>query len=126
MAINYTMTVEDGILSVKASGFDESLAEVEQYGMAVIRETKKTGVRKVLCDELDLQYRLMTFDTFAAAEFIVENAPEIAANGRVAIVCNPRDIEDAVFFENIVVNRGMTLCVFKDTERARTWLSELI
>jgi hypothetical protein len=125
MAISYTMTVDDGVLIVKTSGFDESLAEVEQYGMAIIRETLKTGVRKVLCNELDLQYRLVTFDTFAAAEFIVENAPEIAASGRVAIVCNPRDIDDAVFFENVVVNRGMTLRVFKDTATARTWLSEL-
>jgi hypothetical protein len=126
MAINYTMTVEDGILVVNASGFDESLAEVEQYGMAIIRETLQSGVRKVLCDELDLRYRLVTFDTFAAAEFIVENAPDIAANGRVAIVCSPRDIDDAIFFENVVVNRGMTLRVFNDTELARTWLSELI
>jgi len=36
VAIRYEMTVEDDLLFVAASGFDESLDEMEGYGMAVI------------------------------------------------------------------------------------------
>lgn len=120
MAIHYTTTVTDGILRVKSSGFDESLAEVQQYGMAVIAACVQTGVSRVLCDELELQYRLSTVDTYLAAEFIAANAPSVA---QVALVCNPAQIADARFWETVAVNRGLSVRAFRDTDSAMAWLT---
>lgn len=57
---SYTTTVEDDTLLVRTSGFDESLAEVQGYGMAIISACIQHGVTRVLCNELHLEYRLGT------------------------------------------------------------------
>jgi len=119
MPIHYTITVADNTLLVTASGFDESLAQVQQYGMAIIDACKQSGATRILCNEVDLEYRLDTVDTFRAAEFIAANAPRV---GRIALVCNPRHLVDARFFEDVAVNRGLLVRVFKDLDVARHWL----
>ncbi len=119
MAIRHTMWVENGTLVVRASGFDESLAEVERYGAAVIAACRAHGVTRVLCLEQELEYRLSTLDTFRAAEFIAEHAPKV---GRIAIVCAPGSLPDGQFWENVVVNRGLTAAVFADAIAADHWL----
>jgi len=121
MAIRYTTAVEGDTLLVHASGFDESLAEVEEYGLGVIRACQQVGVTRVLCNELELEYRLGTIDTFRAGEFISEHAPAVT---RAAIVCNPKQIADARFWETVVVNRGLQVRVFTDTNAAARWLKE--
>lgn len=119
MAIHFATTVQGDTLFVKASGYDESLAEVEQYGLAVITECLKHGVTRVLCDERELEYRLNTFDTYEAAGVVAEHAPHVA---RVAIVCQPRMLPDALGWETFAVNRGLTVRVFDDLDEARNWL----
>ena len=121
MSISYTTSFSDGIVFVHASGFDESVEEVKSYGMAVVAACAQTGTSLVLCDELELDYRLGIFDTYAAAEFLASQAPSIS---RVAIVCAERFIDDARFWENVVVNRGLTVRAFTDLEAARGWLCE--
>jgi hypothetical protein len=115
------MKEEDNLLVVNASGFDESLEEVEQYGLAIVNACKAGNYTRVLCNEFELEYRLSTLDTFKSAEFIVAQAARV---GRVAIVCNEKFIEDAKFWETVAVNRGLTVRVFKSTEAARKWLGE--
>lgn len=119
MAIHYTLAIEDDILVVHASGFDESLEQVEQYGLAIIQAAVQNQVTHVLCNETDLVYQLDTMDTYQAAEFIALNAPHVA---RVAIICNPKFILDVQFWENVVVNRGLTARFFKDADSALLWL----
>ncbi len=119
MAIRYAMQVEEGTLVVRASGFDESLAEVEQYGAAVIAACRAHGVTRVLCLEQELEYRLSTLDTFRAAEFVALHAPKV---GRIAIVCAAASLPDGQFWENVVVNRGLTAAVFADPVAADHWL----
>ncbi|ACF43882.1 conserved hypothetical protein [Pelodictyon phaeoclathratiforme BU-1] len=121
MSIHYTMRVDGDILFVCASGFDESLDEVQGYGLAIINASLEGGVSRVFCDETALEYRLGTFDTYQAAEFIAENVPALA---KVALVCNAKFMSDASFFEDVVVNRGLTLRFFTDPEVAMRWLSE--
>ena len=122
MAITYTASEEDGLLVVKAQGADEDVDQVQEYGLAIIGECTRRGVACVLCDERDLRYRINTLDTFAVATFIAEHAPRVA---RVALVCNPKFMEDAVFWENVAVNRGLIVKVFKEVELARAWLMSL-
>jgi len=119
VAIRHTMQVEGDTLVVQASGFDGSLAEVERYGLAVIAACVEHGVTRVLCLEQELEYRLGTMDTFRAAEFIAAQAPRV---GRVAVVCAPGALPDGQFWENVVVNRGLTASVFVDEEAAVRWL----
>ena len=121
MSIQYTTRVDGDILFVCASGFDESLADVEGYGMGILSASLKRGASRVLCDETALEYRLGTLDTYQAGEFLATHVPAVA---KVAIVCNPMFLHDAKFFEDVVVNRGLTLRVFTNTETARRWLLE--
>jgi len=109
------------MLTVVASGFDESVAQVEQYGAAIIQECVAGGYTYVLCDERELEYRLGLADTFEAATYIATVAPKVA---RIAIVCQPGVIADAQFWENVVVNRGLSARAFVDIEAARKWLAD--
>lgn len=119
MAIRYTTTVDGDTLVVRAEGWDESLAEVEAYGMAVIAACVEHGVSRVLCNELELEYRLGTLETFQAAQFIAAQAPAVA---RIALVCRPPQVADARFWEDVVVNRGLIARVFTDVDAAVAWL----
>jgi hypothetical protein len=121
MAIDYFFKTEGNLLEVTASGFDGSLDEVQEYGMAIIQEALRGNHTLVLCDETRLEYRLGTLDTFKSAEFISEQAPKLA---RVAIVCNNQSFQDARFWETVVVNRGLSARFFKDISAARNWLGE--
>lgn len=119
MAITYDFMVEDNLLSVTAAGFDESLEEVQRYGLAIIQEALRHNITMILCDETRLEYRLGTFDTFQSADFIATQAPRLA---RIALICDPRFTQDAKFWETVVVNRGLTVRVFKEVEMAKNWL----
>lgn len=119
MAIDFSATVEGDTLVVQTKGFDESLEQVLEYGLAIIRLCLKHGVTRVLCDERDLSYRLHTNDIYASAAFIAEQAPHLH---RVAIVCDPQSIVDALFWETVAVNRGLKVKMFKELDAARDWL----
>lgn len=119
MAISFTTRVEDGVLYVTASGFDESLEDTQKYSYAVIQASKQTGVKKVLCDERQLDYQLSTIDLYVLAEFIVEHAPVMA---KVALVSNERYKSDIQFWEIVSQNRGLVVKVFFDLEEAKAWI----
>lgn len=67
MNIHWQARIGGDLLIVEASGVDDDLADVQAHGMAVIAEARRTGVRRVLCDERQLRYRLGLGDTWAAA-----------------------------------------------------------
>jgi hypothetical protein len=119
MSIHHTFTLEPDLLLVKATGFDETLADLEAYGRAIIQTCLERGVTRVLCDESALEYRLDTFDTYWAAEFMSQHVPALA---KAAIVCQPRGLEAARFWEDTAVNRGLHVRVFTDLAAARGWL----
>ena len=119
MSISYTIKVDCELLRVTASGEDDILEEVKEYGMAVIGAAIQYGVSKVLCNEMDLRYLLGTFDTYESARLIAEAAPKIA---HVAIVCREENFEDAHFWETVAINRGLQIRVFKDIVAAERWL----
>lgn len=119
MAISFTTRVEDGVLYVTASGFDESLEDTQKYSYAVIQASKQTRVKKVLCDERQLDYQLSTIDLYVLAEFIVEHAPVMA---KVALVSNECYKSDIQFWEIVSQNRGLVVKVFFDLEEAIAWI----
>ncbi len=119
MAIHYKFDVEKDLLKVTATGQDDSIEDVKAYGLAIMKSAMETNCRKILCNESDLHYQLDTFDNFESAKFISENAPGVA---KVAIVCNPRFIADAAFWETVAVNRGLQVKFFKTLHDAKEWL----
>ena len=104
---------------VTAWGYDEGLAQAQDYAFAIISAAVEGNHTRVLCNEFDLEYRLRPIDTYEAATFISANAPKIA---RIAIVCNPKFGADARFFEDVAVNRGLMLRFFWDADASSQWL----
>ena len=121
MAIDYSMTVVGDTLRVKANGRDDSLTEVQQYGLAIVNHAIKAQATKILCDETDLIYALDTFDTFESARFIADTAPKIA---RVAIACGPNSEADAEFWETVAINRGLQVRFFPTVAEAEEPLAQ--
>ena len=121
MAITFQIKMENNILVVVSSGFDESLKEVQEYGMAIYQAAIMNKCSRILCDERELEYRLNTLDTFKSAEYISESVPTLA---RVALVCKPDNINDASFWETVAVNRGLQVRIFTDRDKAEKWISE--
>lgn len=76
MGIKYSIKVVDNILWVKASGRDDDINDVIQYGEALIKAAVEPNVARVLCDEKDLAYTIGTLDTFKAAEHIAKKSTE--------------------------------------------------
>lgn len=119
MAIEYQITVDGELLQVVAAGTDESLEEVQAYGMAVIHAALENSCSCVVCDETHLVYTLGTIDTFKYGSFIAAQAPRLA---RVALVINPDQSEDAAFWETVVINRGLMVQIFADAQAAEDWV----
>jgi|WetSurMetagenome_2_1015567.scaffolds.fasta_scaffold1096877_1 hypothetical protein len=119
MGIAFTSRLDGGILFVDASGFDDSLDDVKLYASGVIDLCLHSGTDLILCDETGVDYRLGTFDLYDLGSYFSSNVPFSA---RVAIVCKPDFFSETVFFENVVVNRGHVLKIFKDSESAKQWL----
>ncbi|NTW54470.1 MAG: hypothetical protein HGB15_06890 [Chlorobaculum sp.] len=119
MAITFHSEIADGLLLITASGRDEDVQQVIDYGSAVIDLAVESGVTLILCDERNLEYALDTFDTFKSAQQIAEIAPKVI---RVAIVCGAKFLEDGKFWETVAVNRALQVRVDTDIEQAKAWL----
>ena len=122
MTITYEIHVEGDIVRVKASGIDESLREVQDYGMAIVEAAVASQNPRVLCDERELDYALDTLDTYDCAAFLASHVTHPQA--KIAIVPKPEHLDDASFWEDVAVNRGLTVRMFRDMEEAEAWLAD--
>lgn len=120
MSINFRLNIDSDTLRVAAWGRDENLAQVEEYGMAVLSAAISNNCTRAIIDESGLEYRLGKIDTFELANFYSEKVPQMA---KVAIVCNPLYTDDAVFLETVAVNRGLQFRVFFNKQDAEHWVS---
>jgi hypothetical protein len=119
MAIQYDIKAEGHGIYVKATGFDESLAEAQAYGQAVINACREHQCTHVLADERQLEYRLTTLDTYELAKYYLSVIPNLV---KAAVVCNPDNLPDGEFWETATRNRGLTVRVFTEMDEARRWL----
>lgn len=119
MAIQVEHRIDDGVLRVTATGFDESLQQVEDYGQTVIAVAAAHDCTRIICDETGLKYTLSTINTYELAKFLSVAMPKVA---RVAIICSPQQAKDADFWETVAVNRGLQVRVFKDEASAEAWI----
>ena len=119
MTIEFEFQAEGILLKAKASGRDDNLADVQNYGMAMLAFALEHSCTKVLCDERDLIYTIATFDIYASAKQMAEVTPKLA---QVAIIFNPSFEADAKFWETVAVNRGLQVSFFQNMEDATHWL----
>jgi hypothetical protein len=120
MAITFQSKMTDGLLLITASGCDENVQQVIDYGTAVLKLATENDACFVLCDERNLEYALDTVDTFELAKKIAEMAPKVI---RVAVVCGPMFLEEGKFWETVAVNRALQVRVDTDIDRATAWLN---
>ena len=119
MTIHKTFEVQGNLLFVTAWGKDDSIEDVIAYGQAIIEHAVQHNTSKVLCDERELVYAIKSFDTFKAAKTIAENAPKVA---QVAIVTQPEQYDEALYWETVAINRGLYVHFFLSLDEARKWL----
>ena len=119
MAINYKFELDKEVLKVKASGIDDDLEDVYNYSRDVLGIAIKNQCKKIFCDERDLQYTLSTIDTFHLAETASKEARALT---KIAIVCNPKFLEDGRFYETVAKNRGLRVFVTSNYQQALEWL----
>jgi len=120
MAIRYMIEIDGDLLRVKASGNDDNLEQVKEYGQAIIDAAKKHNATRALCDESDLRYELDTFDTFESAKYIAEHVPQMV---KLAIVCTGEQMDDALIWETTAVNHGLQVRVFNSIRDAELWFA---
>jgi len=119
MPITFTHELDNTLLRIKAQGRDDSLEDARNYGMAVIALAREHGSKAILCDESELVYSLGTFDLFELAKALAAAVPKVI---KVALIVHPSQIQDAVFWETVGVNRSARVRVFKDTAGAEAWI----
>lgn len=121
MAISFEYEVLGDLLRVTATGRDDSLEDVKQYGMKIIEASLQTGCTRILCDETGLEYALGKVDSFEAAKYIAEMVPGL---GKAAIVCHPKYASDGEFWGTVAVNRGLEVKMCTDILEAEEWLTD--
>lgn len=121
VSIRWETQVDGEVLRVKASGVDDSLQEVQAYGLAIIDIATRAGTRLVLCNERELRYRLALGDTWAAATHLAEAVPQLA---RLALLHSPDVAEIVQLWENTARNRGLECRAFTDPKAAQRWLTQ--
>ncbi len=119
MGIEFEMSCEEDLLRVRAWGNDEDLEEVQRYGLAVIQACAEHQVNRLICDEHELEYELSVTDTYRLVEFLASQAPTV---GKAALVCAPKHLPDAFFWETACINRGLYVRAFTSMEEAELWL----
>ncbi len=119
MGIQYDIHNHKGIVWVRARGTARDLGEFQPYCMAILQACKEYQLDRILCDERDLAYELSITDTYYLVEFLADHAPD---GSRAALVCDPRDLPEDLFWETACINRGLYVRVFTDIEEAEAWL----
>jgi hypothetical protein len=119
VAIKFQITPKENYLHVKASGRDENLDEVMNYGFSIKNAAIKNQLHRIFCDERDLIYSLGIMDTYEAAANLAESTSEYA---KIAILINPSNLEEGEFWEDVAINRGLQVKMFLKEEEAFEWL----
>lgn len=122
MTIRIKIEKKENYLLVISSGFDDDADDVINYASSVYEKAIQYQTPNILCDERDLVYKIHEIDTFKVAENVSRYAPKLK---KLAIVCNKDFVDDAEFFENVAFNRGLTVRVFCDYDKAVDWLLDI-
>lgn len=119
MSIKCSIAPKENYLHVKASGKDDNLGEVINYGLSIKNAAIEYRLQRIFCDERNLTYSLGIMDTYEAASQLAESTFVYA---KIAILINPVNLEEGGFWEDVAINRGMQVKMFLNEEKAFEWL----
>ena len=120
MSINFAMSDEDKYLKVVSVGECENLDQLKEYVLAIHNATVSSGKKRVLVDETQLEYKLSTLDSYSSGCFASSIDPKPKM---IAVICKPEGWNDTKFWENVAVNRGVPVKVFRDQDSAEKWIA---
>ncbi|MFY0673016.1 MAG: hypothetical protein JXQ87_06405 [Bacteroidia bacterium] len=121
MPISYKISKKRDRLIVETTGNDDSLEEVQAYGMQILKAAIENQSKTVLCDERALTYELDTIDTYSLGEAAAKLGQGIS---KIAIICNRRYLQDGKFYETVASNRGLRIMVTDNIKQAKDWLDK--
>lgn len=121
MSIDYKYKIDQDVLLVVASGNDDSLEEVGNYARNILITALQNECTRVCCDERNLQYTLSAYDTYELAKAASKEAKPLK---RIAIVCDPKYLNNGKFYETVAQNRGLTVLMTDDYDHAIKWLGK--
>jgi len=119
MPLTRKFIFEEKILVVESTGYYANKGEIVEQIQSIMDVCEQKGVRLLLGDDRNLEYRLSLFAVFEGAEFI---SLFRQLNLRVAVLPHPDFAEKGAFFEDSAVNRGFQIRFFRDEKLAREWL----
>jgi hypothetical protein len=119
MSIEYKIETSEDMVRAKVWGEDEDLQDLINYNLALLDALVKSGARKVICDERELVYKVGTFDLYELVDKISQHAPRLL---KAAIVFKSENYDDAKFWENASVNKGLQFRIFATPEEAEEWM----
>ncbi len=119
MSITYHYSLEGKLLRVTASGRPESLREVKKYARSIIMTAVLKKAEKLLVDERCLKHDLSVIDTYELGGSVSKYAPRL---GQAVLVVSQEDMHAELFYETVLVNRGLSIKVTTDMAEAEKWL----
>jgi len=120
MSITYHSSLEGKLLRVTASGHPESLHEVKKYARGIIMTAVLKKAEKLLVDERCLKHDLSVIDTYELGESVSKYAPRI---GQAVLVVSQEDMHAELFYETVLINRGLSIKVTTNMAEAEEWLA---
>ncbi len=117
--IDFSLTQTDDIIYIKAKGSVVDVKDFEDYAMRMHEVVMTTGLRKIIVDESEADYQLSMIESYETGVLVSERSP---TNLKVAVITTDEGLEQAKFWENVTVNRGIRAAVFLTKEEAEQWL----
>jgi hypothetical protein len=120
MSCNLEIACKEGYLHIRFCGAF-SIAEA-LHAVEVMKDAcSKENCHKVLFDCISMTGEMSIFDRYKIGEYGAEILPGII---KIAMLGREDQRLPDNFFENVVVNRGLTLKEFSDGNEAVGWLEE--
>ena len=125
MSHTITYNSELHIVESKLQG-DMTVGEVEEIISKIARIAKEKDCRFIFTDFREVSRKLSIFQMYE----LPDRTKSIFASFGINVLLYKRanviakDLDDYVFHENVMVNRGQNEKVFTDTDQAKEWLME--
>jgi hypothetical protein len=104
---------------------DMTVAEVEEIVTKIAKTVKEKDCHLIFTDFREVAQKLSILEIYELPERIKSIFNSFGMNvwryKRANVVAN--DLEDYVFHENVMVNRGQNEKVFTDMDQAKQWLT---
>jgi hypothetical protein len=97
-----------------------TVSELVKTRKAIKLFLKETPRRKVLVDLQNISNALSITDIHG---FVSSHTKEHAVSMRIALIVDSRDLNDAIFAENVAYNHGIGMRAFNSSALAKEWLA---